>query len=144
MAEDTVTQAAVLAGLDERPCITQTLRLHGWQENSEAEKPLNVYGEDWSGIERIIKENPIFAERLHENLPYTMAEVIWAIRNEMAHTVEDILSRRTRALLLDAKASVEIAPQIAELMASELGYDINWQEQQVQKYNELARGYMLD
>jgi len=144
MAEDAVNQAAVLAGLDERPCITPALRLHGWMDNVEYEKTFNIYGNDWNAVQQLMKENPLFAQRLHENLPYTTAQVIWAIRNEMARTVEDILSRRTRALLLDAKASLEIAPQIAVLMASELGYDINWQEQQVQKYNELARGYMLD
>jgi len=143
MAEDTVNQAAVLAGLDERPCLTQTLHLHGWQENRAAEKSFNVYGKDWIAVQQLILENPIFAKRLHENLPYTTAEVIWAIRHEMARTVEDILSRRTRALLLDAKASVAIAPKIAELMASELQYDTNWQKQQVADYDELARGYIL-
>ena len=90
-----------------------------------------------------MKENPLFAKRLHENLPYTTAQVIWAVRNEMARTVEDILSRRTRALLLDAKASVAIASIVAELMANEFGYDTNWQKQQVVDYSELARGYML-
>ena len=143
MAEDTVNQAAILAGLDERPCITPTLRLHGWRDNVESEKSFNIYGIDWSAVRQLINENPIFAERLHENLPYTTAEVIWAIRHEMACTVEDILSRRTRALLLDAKASVAIAPKIAALMASELGHDEHWQKQQVADYGELARGYIL-
>ncbi|MGH7455740.1 MAG: glycerol-3-phosphate dehydrogenase/oxidase, partial [bacterium] len=122
MAEDTVNQAAVLAGLDERPCITETLQLHGWKENTETEKPFTVYGADWAGVQKILQENSAFAQRLHANLPYFTGEVIWAVRNEMARTVEDVLSRRTRALLLDAKASVEIAPQVAALMAHELDY----------------------
>jgi len=143
MAEDTVNQAAVLAGLDERPCVTPTLRLHGWKDNVESENAFNIYGEEWSAVQQLIKENLNFAKRLHENLPYTTAEVIWAIRHEMARTVEDILSRRTRALLLDAKASVAIAPPIAALMANELGHDEHWQKQQVADYDELARGYML-
>jgi len=143
MAEEAVNQAAVLAGLDERPCITPTLRLHGWMDNVEYEKTFNIYGNDWSAVQQLMKENPLFAKRLHENLPYTTAQVIWAVRNEMARTVEDILSRRTRALLLDAKASVAIASIVAELMANEFGYDTNWQKQQVVDYSELARGYML-
>jgi glycerol-3-phosphate dehydrogenase len=118
--------------------------LHGWRDNVEYEKTFNIYGNDWGAVQQLMKENPLFAKRLYENLPYTAAEVIWATRHEMARTVEDILSRRTRALLLDAKASVAIAPQIAALMASELGYDTNWQKQQMQKYADLAGGYMLD
>jgi glycerol-3-phosphate dehydrogenase len=144
MAEDTVNQAALLAGLDERPCKTETLRLHGWMENAAAQKPLSVYGADWAGVQKISQKNPAFSQRLHPQLPYFAGEVIWAARHEMARTVEDVLSRRTRALLLDAKASVEIAPQAAELMARELGYDNNWQKQQVENYRELAKGYVLE
>jgi glycerol-3-phosphate dehydrogenase len=141
MAEDTVNQAAVLAGLDERPCITETLRLHGWMENTETERTFSVYGADWAGVQKILQENSAFAQRLHANLPYFAGEVIWAVRHEMARTVEDVLGRRTRALLLDAKASIEIAPQVAALMAHELGYDEAWQKQQVEKYSDLANGY---
>jgi len=143
MAEDAVNQAAILAGLDERPCITQTLRLHGWAENVEAEKSFNIYGADWMNVQQLIQENPLFAERLHENLPYVAGEVMWAVRHEMARTVEDVLSRRTRALLLDAKASVAAAPKVAAMMARELGYDTKWQEQQVSHYRALAQGYMI-
>jgi glycerol-3-phosphate dehydrogenase len=77
-------------------------------------------------------------------MTYVAGEVIWAVRNEMARTVEDVLARRTRALLLDAKASVEIAPQVAELMARELGCGENWQKQQVENYRELGKGYVLE
>lgn len=143
MAEDTVNQAAVLAGLEERPCITPTLRLHAWQDNVASANTFNIYGEDWSGIQQLIKENSSFAKQLHPYLPYTVAEVIWAIRHEMARTIEDVLSRRTRALLLEAKASVAIAPAVAALLASELGRDLIWQKEQIQQYHDLAKGYML-
>jgi glycerol-3-phosphate dehydrogenase len=95
-------------------------------------------------VQKILQENSAFAQRLHSGLPYLAAEVIWAVRNEMARTVEDVLSRRTRALLLDAKASVEIAPKVAELLARELGYNENWQKQQVQNYRDLASGYIIN
>jgi glycerol-3-phosphate dehydrogenase len=61
----------------------------------------------------------------------------------MARTVEDFLSRRTRALLLGARASIEMAPQVAELMARALGRDKAWQDNQVSAYKKLARGYLL-
>jgi glycerol-3-phosphate dehydrogenase len=144
MAEDTVNQAAVLAGLDERPCMTENLRLHGWLETVEAEKPFDVYGADAAGLRKIMEEDPALAQRLHHELPYVTGEVIWAVRHEMARTVEDVLARRTRALLLDARASVEIAPKVAEIVAKELRHDENWQQQQVSAYRELAKGYILD
>ncbi|MCG3118018.1 MAG: Aerobic glycerol-3-phosphate dehydrogenase [bacterium] len=143
MAEDVINQAAMLAGLEERSGVTETLRLHGWSEEKLTENPWQVYGTDREGVQKLRQENPVFARRLHANLPYAAAEVIWAVRHEMARTVEDVLARRTRALLLDASASVEIAPQVAALMAPELGCDENWQKQQVANYRELARGYML-
>jgi glycerol-3-phosphate dehydrogenase len=80
---------------------------------------------------------------LHPNLPYVAAEVIWSIRTEMARTLEDTLSRRTRALLLDAKASVEIAPHVAKLMAKELNRAAAWEKKQVAEYTQLAKHYLV-
>ncbi len=70
-------------------------------------------------------------------------QVVWAVRHEMARTVEDVLSRRTRTLLLDARASINMAPKVAELMADELGRDAAWQREQVETYTALARGYLI-
>jgi glycerol-3-phosphate dehydrogenase len=78
---------------------------------------------------------------LHPNLPYQEAEVIYHARKEMARTVEDVLARRTRALLLDARASAESAPRVASLLARELKRDRAWVTDEVQRYRELARGY---
>ena len=86
---------------------------------------------------------PDLAERLHPALPYRASEVVWATRHEMARTVEDVLARRTRALLLDARASMEMAPRVARLMADELGRDETWAESQVAEYRDLAGGYVL-
>jgi glycerol-3-phosphate dehydrogenase len=71
------------------------------------------------------------------------AEVLWAARQEMARTVEDVLARRTRALLLDARASIEAAPIVAEIMAIELGPDEKWKERQIKEYTSLASGYLI-
>jgi glycerol-3-phosphate dehydrogenase len=75
-------------------------------------------------------------------LPYTKAEILWICRNEMPFCIEDILARRTRSLFLNARASAEIAPEVAGIMAKEFGYDLNWKEQQVKSYNELVKNYL--
>jgi glycerol-3-phosphate dehydrogenase len=71
-------------------------------------------------------------------------QVIWAVQHEMARTIEDVLSRRTRALLLDAAESVAIAPQVAAIMAAELEKDEAWIKNQVEEYSQLAKHYMLN
>ena len=144
MAEDTVNETAILAGLPERISATNNLHLHGWAQTTEIEASLQVYGSDSQNIKRLFSENPILGEFLHPNLPYRKGEVIWAVREEMARTLDDVLARRTRALLLDARASIDIAPQVAKLIAMELNKDEKWVLNQVNKYSELARGYILD
>jgi glycerol-3-phosphate dehydrogenase len=143
MAEDTMNQALLVAGLDERECVTKNLRIHGWLKNFDRHNPLHFYGTDAVYIEKLMNLNPAWAQPLHPALPYTGAEVIWAIREEMARSVEDVLARRSRALQLDARAAIEMAPAAARLMAEELGYDAAWQKQQVRQFIELAGEYLL-
>jgi len=143
MAEDTVDQAAVVAQLDERPCATQDLNIHGFHRNARQFGDLAVYGSDAMAILALNRKDPVCAERLHARLTATVGEVIWAVRHEMARTVEDVLSRRTRSLLLDARASIEMAPRVAEVMAAELGHDADWQAAQVTAYKDLARKYLM-
>ena len=143
MGADTITQAALVAGLPERPSVTEELRLHGWTDAVDPIEPRSVYGTDAAELEALEGARPELAERLHAALPYRASEVVWAARFEMARTVEDVLARRLRALLLDARASVEMAPRVAELMAAELGYGRDWVESQVAEYGELAKGYVL-
>jgi glycerol-3-phosphate dehydrogenase len=102
-----------------------------------------VYGADVSGVEKVMAEQPGWDQLLHPRLPYYTGEVVWAARHEMARTVEDVLARRTRALLLDARASNEAAPKVAALLATELGFDDAWQAEQVRAYHKLAEGYVL-
>ena len=143
MAEDTVDQAAVVAQLDERPCATQDLNIHGYHRNARQFGDLALYGSDATAIRAINRSDPVCAERLHARLTPTVGEVVWAVRHEMARTVEDFLSRRTRSLLLDARASIAMAPRVAEVMAAELGYDADWQATQVTAYTDLARKYLM-
>ncbi len=141
MAEDCVDQAATLAELDDRDCVTKNLPIHGATTSTEVMGHLTVYGSDAQAIHELKETTPELGKQLHPQLPYVGAEVIWATRHEMARTVEDILARRTRALFLNAKAAQEMAPQVASLMAAELGYDAAWQHEQVQQFQQLAKGY---
>lgn len=101
------------------------------------------YGSDEEKILDLAKQENGLNEYLSEDLKVLNAQVVWAVRNEMARTVEDFLSRRTRALLLDAKESVRMAPKVAELMAKELEYDKQWEDDQIKKFNDLATQYIL-
>lgn len=144
MAQDTIDQAATVAGLYHKDCVTENLRIHGWLKNVDKTDPLHPYGSERVEIRKLINETPELGEKLHERLPYLKAEVVWGTRNEMAMTIEDVLSRRTRALLLDAKASVEMAPETARLMAEEMGKGNDWIDDQIAQFNEIASGYILD
>jgi glycerol-3-phosphate dehydrogenase len=95
-------------------------------------------------LKKLINNNPDLGQKLHKELPYVKGEVVWAVRNEMARTVEDVLSRRTRSLVLNANASMESAPEVARIMAEEMGFDKKWQEIQVDQYLKLAKGYLPD
>jgi glycerol-3-phosphate dehydrogenase len=143
MAEDAVNQAAVSARLPDRPCVTRTLAVHGAHTGAAASEPLAVYGTDAPRIAEIAAADPALAAPLHAALTYTGAEVVWAVRAEMARTVEDVLSRRMRALVLDARAAIAMAPRVAALMAAELDRDDVWVAAQVEAFRELAAGYLL-
>jgi glycerol-3-phosphate dehydrogenase len=143
MAEDTIDEAFVVAGLDARKSVTDNLRLHGWLKNAEAARPYEMYGSDALALKKIAEEQDGWEEPLHPNLRCKPSEVIWAVRSEMARSVEDVLARRTRSLLLDARASIEIAEPVADLMAMEMNKDHRWKKQQVEDYKELANGYLL-
>jgi glycerol-3-phosphate dehydrogenase len=141
MAQDVMGHVEMIAGLDSRACPTANLQIHGWTQAKIAAPNLQVYGSDASDVQAIIAGRPELGEKLHPNLPYQKAEVIWQTRAEMAETVEDVLSRRTRALLLDAKAASDIADDVAALMATETGKDAIWQKENAAAFRTYARGY---
>ncbi|HEY7289222.1 MAG TPA: glycerol-3-phosphate dehydrogenase/oxidase [Vicinamibacterales bacterium] len=143
MAEHTVDQAADLARLDERPCVTRTLNVHGFHSSAERFGTLSMYGSDALEIQDLMRDAPSLADPLHPQLPYSGAEVVWATRHEMARTVEDVLARRTRALFLNARAADKMAPAVARLMAAELGWDATRQAAEVAAFSQLAKGYQL-
>jgi glycerol-3-phosphate dehydrogenase len=142
MAQDCVNHAAKLAKLDPRPCTTKTLHIHGNHENAGQFGELQVYGSDAPEITRLMREEPSMQKQLHRRLPIVAAQVAWAVRREMARTVDDVLARRTRALLLDASAAIEMAPQAARLIAAERKLDQAWEARQITEFNAIARNYL--
>ena len=146
MAEDTVDDAVPVGGLQERACVTEDLRLHGWMERNNPMLPaaghMQMYGADAAAVQAFLDQDPARSALLHPHLPYLRGQVLWAAREEMARTVEDVLSRRTRSLLLDARASIEAAPLVAELLAAELGRDAKWVTSQLDQYRALAARYL--
>jgi glycerol-3-phosphate dehydrogenase len=142
MSEQVIDEAQKVATLPHRPSPTHNLRLHGWCMGSKHGSPLSVYGADADAVGRLAETDPSLAETLHPRLPCIRAQVLWGVRHEMARTVEDILARRTRALFLDARASIEVAPIVAGLMAAELGRDSFWEQSQIAAFGELAAGYL--
>lgn len=143
MAEDTVDQASVLAGLEERPSVTRELHLHGYHQDAQSYGELAPYGSDAVAVRDVLRAHPGGERRLHPRLRAREGEIRWAVEEEMARTIEDFLARRTRSLMLDARASIEAAPRTAELMAEFLGYDEAWAREQVKTYTDLAAGYLL-
>jgi glycerol-3-phosphate dehydrogenase len=140
MAEDCVDQAARVAGLEKRACTTKSMPVHG-HCNHAPECRLHEYGSDAKALEQVIASIPSGNARLAERLPYVAGQVVFAARNEMARTVEDVLARRTRALFLDAEAAVAAAPRVAELLAAELGRNAGWQTQQLTQFLDVATAY---
>jgi glycerol-3-phosphate dehydrogenase len=143
MAEDCVDQAATLAQLPEKPCVTHHLNIHGFHSAAKQFGPLAVYGSDAYEIRKLVDADAGLGERLHPALPYVKAEVVWAARHEMARTVEDILARRTRALFLNARAALGMAPAVADLMASELRWDHSTWTRQLAAFRDVASNYVL-
>jgi glycerol-3-phosphate dehydrogenase len=142
MAEDAVDQAALLAGLEERECVTKHLRVHGYHGHAKKFGALSVHGSDATAIEDLVRARPELGARLNDALPYIEAQVVWAARREMARSVEDVLSRRLRALTLNARAAVAMAPRVAEILRQELGQDAEWAREQVASFERLAAKYL--
>jgi len=144
MGQDAIDRVEQVAAFPSRPSKTLELKLHGWTaDSSGALTPWDaVYGSDLPALESLSIEERSLDAFLHRRLPFRRREVVWAVRHELARTVEDVLARRTRALFLDARAAIEAAPAVAALMARELGRDEFWKENEIQRFQEIANGYL--
>ena len=141
MAEETLDRAIREGFLDKSKCTTSTLRLGSLDNIGDAGR-LHIYGDKFIPIKRMIDEIPELGQPLDARLPYTKAEITWICRNEMPVSVEDVLARRTRSLFLNARASADIAEQVAAIMAAELGHDERWISVEVESYRKLVKNYL--
>lgn len=144
MGEDAVNHIIKLAKLPPVKSKTENLKIHGYKKDTDFKNSMYFYGSDIAKIEELIKQEPSLGEFLSEKLKIKKAQVVWAVRNEYARQLEDVLSRRTRALILDVDESLKIAEITAQIMAKELNKDDNWKNNQIKKYNNLAKGYKLN
>ncbi|HSV87795.1 MAG TPA: glycerol-3-phosphate dehydrogenase/oxidase [Bacteroidales bacterium] len=143
MAEDTVNHVEKLKNWKKTRSKTQNLKIHGFTQKVNFNDPYYFYGTDKEKILQLAKNETGMDEVLSKQFNLIKAQVVWAVRYEMARTVEDVLSRRVRCLILDARECIKVAPQVASVMANELGHDETWIQAQITEFESLAKGYFL-
>jgi len=119
MAEEAVDKASRIGKLEGRASVTAGLTIKGTETTT-----------------------PGSSSRLHPDMDYTAEDVVIAVRDEMARTVEDVLARRTRVLFLNARAAIELAGPVAKIMAAELGKDNEWIALQIDEFKTIAQNYL--
>jgi glycerol-3-phosphate dehydrogenase len=142
MGQDAVDRAALIANLPRSPSRTADMKLHGWSDRNTDSEWERVYGSDLPHVHALARSEGDLLQPIHPELPFRKVEVLWAAREEMARSVEDVLARRTRALFLHAKASIQAAPLVARLLAKELNQGEGWEQDQLTQYNKLASQYI--
>ena len=143
MAEDVVSKVACGRLPHLSGSVTTALKIHGHDEKVDQRDPFYWYGSDRAKLAALIDGDPGMAEPLSRELSIIKAQVIWAVREEMARTVEDFLARRTSAIQMDAAESIRIAPLVAEIIAAELGYDKTWMRGQLQAFTRVAEYHLM-
>jgi glycerol-3-phosphate dehydrogenase len=112
MAADAVDNAAFIGKLNKEKCVTANTQI-----GDELEKK--------NRIQEILKNDASLAEKIHAKYSFTKAQIVYAVKFEMAICIEDILARRIRLLFLDAKLAIVLAPMVASIMAPYLEKDKN-------------------
>ncbi|MEO9210001.1 MAG: glycerol-3-phosphate dehydrogenase/oxidase [Ginsengibacter sp.] len=143
MAEDTLSKITKQKMLPFKKCVTENLRIHGYTTQNST-STLSIYGTDKNEIKELIATNQQWALPVSNNSDILVVQIICAVRNEMARTVEDVLARRNRVLFTDARKAIELAPKVAEIMMKELHQDEEWKQRQIDSFFTLANGYLLD
>lgn len=145
IAEDIINKAIKTGKLPKKECVTEHLSIHGNKITTtlDRENHLYIYGSDIPKIIELQQKNPELKEKLHPDHEFTMAEIVWAIRHEMARTVDDILARRVRLLFLDARAAIQSSEKVARLLAKELGHNEAWITKEVSNFREISKGFLL-
>ena len=130
MAADAVDNAAFIGKLNKEKCSTAETKI-----GDELEKE--------NRIQEILKDDTSLAEKIHANYPFTKAQIVYAVKYEMAICIEDILARRIRLLFLDARLAIALAPMVASIIAPYVQKDKSWEAAEVESFTELAGQYIL-
>ncbi|OIV43710.1 glycerol-3-phosphate dehydrogenase/oxidase [Flavobacterium johnsoniae] len=145
IAEDIINKAIKTGKLPKKQCVTEHLPIHGNKITTtlDRENHLYIYGSDIPKIIELQQNHPELNEKIHPNHEFTMAEAVWAIRYEMARTIDDILARRVRLLFLDARAAIQSSEKIARVLAKELGHDEAWITKEISNFRAISKGFLL-
>ncbi len=144
MAEDVINKAQKTANLAKAESITENLKIYGFKEKNDFNNPLYFYGSDLKKIENLIKKDASLGELISKKLHINKAQIVFAVQNEYARNTYDILARRTRALFLDAKECIKIAPQVIQIIAKERQKDKNWEQKELTIFTEIANRYLAN
>lgn len=142
MAQDMVEKVEKVKRWKQTESKTKKFKIHGYKKDVDLTDPLYVYGTDKEEILKLAQKEPGMDQLLSESLQLIKAQVVWAVREEMARTLEDVLARRIRCLFLNAPETMRIAPQVASIIAAELGKDKTWEEKQVADFLAMANNYV--
>lgn len=142
MAEDVINTAIKNSGLPFKKTTTDSLLIHGNQMETDFNVPMYYYGSDQEKVLTLCHERDEWNNKVHPAFPYLIGEIIWAVREEMCMRIEDFLARRTRMLFLDAKAAIESAPLVAQIMANEMGKSQEWIRGEINAFTSVAMQYL--
>ena len=157
MAKDTIDQADVIFGKTNE-CLTADHLLTGganfdynsWKflvkdfnlPEDVSKHLVSKYGSRASEIGKLVTENSSLGERLDSNYPYIKAEIIYTVRHEMAIIPRDVLARRIRMEITDWKATLKCLPEVADIMAAELGWSNDLKEKHIREYSQEIKQFM--
>ncbi|MBN4058062.1 FAD-dependent oxidoreductase, partial [Olleya sp. AH-315-K02] len=146
MAEDVIDEVVEKFNFPNKKSNTKTLEIHGNVSNNEvlSKNHFYIYGSDLPKLQEFQNQNSDYRRKIHPDYNFTVGQIVWSIQNEMARTVEDILARRVRLLFLDARAALQVAPEVAMILGRELCKDDDWVKNQIEKFNKLANNYKLN
>ena len=168
MGEDVIDKVEAMSGWPKTESVTKHTKIHGFMDQHDEHAiegavegaveatveatvevafesgSLDWYGSDEVVLRKMVDESPEMGKFISEKLRIIAAQLILAVREEMARSIEDFLARRVRALQLDAAESIRMAPEVARLMAKEMGKDGDWVEKQLEAYVELSKGYIVN
>ncbi|MFN5022419.1 MAG: glycerol-3-phosphate dehydrogenase C-terminal domain-containing protein, partial [Chitinophagaceae bacterium] len=130
MAEDAVNNAIFVGKLIHAKCVTKDLKIV-----NPISKP--------SILKKIVSENPEMNQLIHENFDFIKAEIIYAIRHQMAMSLEDVLARRIRLLYFNAKVAIQVAPEVARIMSKEMNKNADWTIKEINSFSTLASQYIV-